>query len=382
VTDGTRTGRRRPVTEIMAEAGHEQLVFVRDADAGLDAVIAVHSTALGPALGGVRFWGYPTTTDAAVDALRLAEAMTQKAALAGLDQGGGKAVVRWSRPDAPHPPELLRALARAVDALGGRYLAAEDVGATTADMDALARDTPWVTGVSEADGGSGDPSPVTAFGVVSAMRAALVALDGDPALAGRRVVVQGAGHVGAHLARLLVEGGATVAIADLFSERAAAVARDVGGTVLAAPAVLTASCDVLAPCALGGVITEDVVSALQCRAIVGAANNQLAGVGVDRAIAARGIVHVPDVVASAGGIINIAGELTGYDRAYALARAARIEETAARVLATASERGVTPTRAAVALARERIASEGSGRRWEPGDPAKWTNGRPLERLRP
>jgi leucine dehydrogenase len=375
-------GAGRRVTELMSTMGHEQIVYVHDADVGLDAVIAVHSTALGPALGGVRFWSYPSTAAAALDALRLSEAMTLKAAVAGLDQGGGKAVVRWSRPDDPHPSAMLHALGRAIDELGGRYLAAEDVGATTADMDELARVTPWVTGVREADGGSGDPSPVTAFGVVCAMRAALVVLDGDRALAGRRIVVQGAGHVGRHLVALLVEAGATVLVSDVLSERAEAVARDLGAQAIPSDLALGAACDVLAPCGLGGVITSDTVDGLRCRAIVGAANNQIDGVGLDTALVERGIVHVPDFVASAGGIINIAGEFTGYDRDRALARTAGIEGTTARVLKIAAERGITPTRAAEELARDRIERAGDGRRWEPGDPAAWTNGAPLRRLRP
>ena len=194
------------ITDVMAARGHEQVVFVADAPSGLRAVIAVHSTALGPSLGGIRFWSYATEDDAVRDALRLSEAMTLKAAAAGLDQGGGKAVVLVDDPDAPRSIELLHALGRAIHELGGRYLAAEDVGATTRDMDIIAEVTPWVTGVDPAAGGSGDPSPVTAVGVAAAMRAALRELDGEERLAGRRVAVQGVGHVGAHLAGVLVGG--------------------------------------------------------------------------------------------------------------------------------------------------------------------------------
>ena len=213
------------------------------------------------------------------------------------------------------------------------------------------------------------------------MRAALTALDADPSLAGRRVVILGAGHVGRHLARRLVAAGAQVAVSDVLRARAEAVADEVGAKVFPASLALAAECDVLAPCALGGVLTEESVPRLQCRAVVGAANNQLDGVGVDRLLDARGIVHVPDFVASAGGIINIAEELRGYDRERAMARAAGIEATTAHVLEDAAARGVTPTRAAVDLARARIAREGSGRRWEPGDPAAWSAGEPLRRLR-
>jgi leucine dehydrogenase len=366
----------------MASRGHEQVVVVADRSTGLDAVIAVHSTALGPALGGIRFWRYERASDAVVDALRLAEAMTLKAAVAGLHQGGGKAVVRWEEPDRARPVPLLEALARAIDALGGRYLAAEDVGATTADMDALAAVTPWVTGVDEARGGSGDPSPVTALGLVHAMRAVCAALDGEATVRGRRVVVQGAGHVGAHLCRLLVADGADVTVADISDGRAGALARELGIATVAPEAVLTEPCDLLAPCALGQLFDETTIPALRCRAIVGGANNQLGSAGADRALARRGVLYAPDFVVNAGGIINIAEEFVGYDRERALGHTARIGETTAHVIATARDLGTTPQRAAEQLARRRIREEGSGRRWEPGDPAAWTGGRPLVRLRP
>jgi glutamate dehydrogenase/leucine dehydrogenase len=367
----------------MTEHGHEQVVLVADAASGLRAVIAIHSTALGPALGGIRFWRYPSDEDALCDALALSEAMTWKAALAGLDQGGGKAVVLVADPDAPHPADLLRALGRAIDELGGRYLAAEDVGASTADMDAIAAVTPWVTGVRESAGGSGDPSPVTAWGVLHSMRATLRALDGpDATLADQRVAIQGAGKVGGHLAGLLAAENAQVAVADTNRDRADTVAARVGAHAVGVDAILEQECDVLAPCALGGVLDANTVPRLACRAVCGAANNQLAGRGVDELLAGRGIVHVPDFVAGAGGIINIAEEFHGYSRARALARAATIEQTTAAVLERSRAEGATPERVALALARERVARDGAGRRWRPGDPTAWTNGEPLRSLRP
>jgi len=375
------TVRGNTATRLIASGGHEQVLFVGNGDVGLRAIIAIHSTALGPSLGGVRFWHYDDDEAALRDALRLSEAMTYKAAMAGLHQGGGKAVVLWDEPDRPRPPELLHALGRAIDGLGGRYLAAEDVGATTTDMDTLAEVTPWVTGVSESLGGSGDPSPVTAFGVLCAMRAALQAQRGRSDVRGRRVMVQGAGHVGAHLARLLADEGAEVLVADRDPARAARVAADTGATVIDADHALTTWCDVLAPCALGGVLTEAVAPMLRCGVIVGAANNQLADRAADVAIARRGILVVPDFVASAGGIVNIAQEFTGYDRDRAYDETARIEDTTARVLEWARHDGVTPNQAALAMARRRIEEEGEGRRWRPGDPAAWTAGRPLTRLR-
>ncbi len=365
----------------MMGSGHEQIVFVADAPTGLRAVIAVHSTALGPSLGGIRFWHYPQEDDAVRDVLRLSEAMTWKAAAAGLDQGGGKVVVLVDDPDAARAPALLHALGRAIDELGGRYLAAEDVGATQRDMDLIAEVTPWVTGVDPAKGGSGDPSPVTALGVVAAIRAVLQELDGDDRIEGRRVAVQGAGHVGSKLVALLAESGASVVVADTNEKRAAEVAAAHGATVASAATILEEACDVLAPCALGGVLDDAAVELLRCRSVCGAANNQLAHEGIDDRLRARGVLYAPDFVANAGGIINIAEEFVGYDHDRALARTEKIQESMTRVFALASEQGVPPGRAALELARARVTTEGRGR-WRPGDPAAWTEGRPLTSLRP
>lgn len=371
------------MTAAMSERGHEQVVLVADRKVGLRAVIAIHSTALGPSLGGVRFWRYQREADAIRDVLALSEAMTWKAAVAGLHQGGGKAVVLVDDPDVPRPEPLLHALGRAIDELGGRYIAAEDVSATTRDMEGLAAVTPWETGVREEDGGSGDPSPVTAQGVLHAMRAVARELDGpDATLRGWRVAIQGTGSVGAHLARILAAEGLVVTMADLHHERAEAVAAEVGGEAVPADEILGVACDVLAPCALGGVLDDSTVPTLACRAVCGAANNQLAHHGVDELLAQRGILFVPDFVASAGGIINLAQEFTGYSRSRALARTASIETTTARVLERARAEGATPQQVALAMARERVAREGAGRRFEPGDPAAWTDGQPLRWVRP
>jgi glutamate dehydrogenase/leucine dehydrogenase len=340
---------------------HEQVTYFADAEVGLYAIIAIHSTALGPSLGGIRFWRYSHDADALTDVLRLSQAMTMKAAVAGLKQGGGKTVVFWDDPRRARSPEFLASLGRWIDALGGRYLAAEDVGATQADMDGIARETPWVTGVDPAAGGSGDPSPVTAYGVLCGMRAAV-----GSSLAGRRVLVQGAGHVGARLARMLVSDGAHVAITDIDREKAAAV----GVQVLDPGAALTTQCDVLAPCALGGGITVATVPHLRCAVVCGAANNQLLDDAAGDALAARGIVYAPDYVVNAGGIINIAQEWApgGYSSERAYAEAARIEDTTRRVLALAREEGISPARAADELGRRRLAAEG-GAPYRPGAPS-------------
>lgn len=366
--------------DLMAVGGHEQVVFVTDDAVGLRAIIAVHSTALGPSVGGIRFWRYAHEDDALVDVLRLSEAMSLKAAAAGLHQGGGKAVVLWDDPTKPRREAFLRALGRAVDELGGRYIAAEDVGATPSDMDGIALETPWVTGI-DWPGGSGDPSPVTAFGVAAAMRAVARELDGAPSLAGRRVVVQGAGHVGSHLVRLLVEAGASVGVADMRTALVDELVRAHGVDALAPETVLEEPCDILSPCALGAVFDAETVPRLRCRAIVGAANNQLLDADADEALARRGILYAPDFVANAGGVINIAEEFVGYDRTRAMARTAQIEQTMTRVFALARDLGVPPGRAADTMARRRIAEEGRSR-WRPGDPAGWTNGAPLRTLRP
>ncbi len=369
------------VTALMTAKGHEQVVFVADAPSGLRAIIAVHSTALGPSLGGIRFWRYPSEHDAVVDVLRLSEAMSLKAAAAGLDQGGGKAVVLVDDPDAPRTDAQLRAMGRAIDDLGGRYIAAEDVGATPRDMQVIASETPWVTGL-EGRGGSCDPSPMTAYGVVQAMGAVLEELDGDSTLAGKRVVVDGVGHVGTHLARLLAETGARVAVADVNPERVDALVREIGVEALRVEHALKEPCEILAPCALGGVLNEKTIPRLQCRAVCGAANNQLADAADDDALARRGILYAPDFVVNAGGIINLAEEFVGYDRQRATKRTAQIADTVRRVFDLARTERVPPGRAAEQLARRRIAEAGAGHRFRPGDAAAWTNGAPLRSLRP
>jgi leucine dehydrogenase len=344
----------------VSEYGHEQVTYFADPALDLYAIIAIHSTALGPSLGGIRFWNYRYEHEALDDVLRLSEAMTMKAAVAGLRQGGGKTVVFWDDPHAVRTPEFLASLGRWIDALGGRYLAAEDVGATQADMDGIYRETPWVTGIDPARGGSGDPSPVTAFGVMHGMRAALDV----STLRGARVVIQGAGHVGAHLARLLVDDGAHVAIADIDSAKADAV----GVPVHSPDTVLGAECDVFAPCALGGVITVESVAQLKCSAVCGAANNQLLDEKASEELAARSIVYAPDFVVNAGGIINIAEEWApaGYASERAYAATAKIEDTTRRVLTFARDEGITTSRAAEEIGRRRIRTEGNAP-YRPGD---------------
>ncbi|MEP6624852.1 MAG: Glu/Leu/Phe/Val dehydrogenase dimerization domain-containing protein [Acidimicrobiia bacterium] len=362
---------------------HEQVMRIVDRDLGIDTIIAIHSTALGPALGGIRFWHYDSDDAMLADALALSKAMSLKASAAGLFQGGGKAVTRWAAGAGPRSAEQLAVIGNAIDALGGRYLAAEDVGATTADMDGIAAVTPWVTGVSESEGGSGDPSPVTAFGVWAAMRAAANERWGSTTLTDRHVVIQGAGKVGSSLARSLHADGARVSVSDVDDARVAALVKELKVQVLAPDAVITAECDVLAPCAMGGAIDADHVAQLRCEIVCGGANNQLASIEMDDALAQRGILYAPDFIVNAGGILNIAEEFVGYSRDNAISAAARIEGTTARVFEMAREWGCAPGHAAIRIAEERIESHpfGTGR-WEPGDPTAWTHGSPFVRVRP
>jgi glutamate dehydrogenase/leucine dehydrogenase len=339
---------------------YEQVVHCHDAASGLRAIIAIHSTALGPALGGTRFYPYITGDDALVDVLRLAKGMTYKSALAGLDLGGGKAVIIGD-PATGKTEALLRVYARFVDSLGGRYLTAEDVGTTQTDMDTIARETRCVTGTSPLLGGSGDPSEATARGVYWAMRATAEHLEASSDLAGLRVVVSGVGKVGSALVRLLGADGAKVTVADVDPAAVARVAGD-GIEVAHHREAHTVDCDIFAPCALGGVLNDRSIGDLRCRAVVGAANNQLDQDSDAEALARRGIVYVPDFVVNAGGVINIADELVGYHRERALASVQRISDTTSRILQAAAGGSKTTVEAATELAEARIASVSAARR--------------------
>jgi glutamate dehydrogenase/leucine dehydrogenase len=337
--------------------GYEQVVFCHHRETGLRAVVAVHSTVLGPALGGTRFHPYASEDEALEDVLRLARGMTYKSAAAGLDLGGGKAVIIGD-PATQRSEALLRAYARFVDSLGGRYVTAEDVGTTQADMDLIRRETRWVTGVSQSLGGSGDPSQATAYGVLHGMRAVALHLWGSPSLEGRHVVVSGVGKVGYALVRHLVEERARVSVADVRPEAAHRAARDFGAEVVAPEKAHAVDCDVFSPCALGAVLDERTIPELRCAAVVGSANNQLAEPADAGRLAAAGVLYAPDFVVNAGGVVNIAEELVGYDRQRAWASVRRIFDTTTAVLGTARAEGVTTTQAAERLAEQRIEALG------------------------
>lgn len=341
------------------DTGHEQVVFCQDKQTGLRAVIGIYSTALGPALGGTRFYPYETEQQAVHDLLELSRGMAYKNSLAGLDHGGGKAVI-WGDPDQLKTEALLRAYGRFVDSLGGRYITACDVGTYVADMDVIARETRWVTGRSEQHGGAGDSSVLTAWGVYQGMRAAAEHAWGTPTLTGRRIGVAGLGKVGKHLVRHLLEDRAVVIGADV-SERARQWARvnyPQLELVEDTRALLTSQLDIYAPCALGGALDDATVPVLTAKIIAGAANNQLAHPGIDKALADRGILYVPDYLVNAGGVIQVADEIGGFNFERAKLRATGIYDTTRRLLAEADAEGVPPAAAADRMAERRMAEVG------------------------
>ena len=337
---------------------YEQVVHCRDTRSGLRAIIAVHSTALGPALGGTRFWPYASEDDALLDVLRLARGMSYKAAAAGLDLGGGKAVIIGDpRTDRTEP--LLRAYGRFVESLGGRYITAEDVGTTMADMDVIARETGFVTGRATVHGGGGDPSVMTAHGVRQGMLAVAAHLWGGADLRGRHVAIQGIGKVGWLLAAMLHEEGARLTVADVNRDVTARAATELGAEVVDPAKIHATTCDILAPCALGAVVNDTTLPELSCTAICGSANNQLERPDHDLALAEAGTLYAPDFVVNAGGIINIADELAGgYSQARAMATTDGIKGRLAAVLRRSAESGVPPAQVAEHMAAERMADVG------------------------
>jgi glutamate dehydrogenase/leucine dehydrogenase len=336
-------------------AEFEEVVFLHDPPTGLRAIVAVHSTVLGPALGGTRCHPFASDDEALADVLRLARAMTYKAAAAGLDLGGGKAVIIGD-PRTVKTEELLRTYGRFIEDLSGRYITAEDVGTTQADMDLIRRETRHAGGASRSLGGSGDPSVLTAYGIYLGMRAAAREAWGDPSLAGKRVAIQGVGKVGSRLLGHLVESGASVVVADVDASAAQRAAAEHGAEVVDAGAIHGVECDVLAPCALGGALNDRTIPELRCSVVCGAANNQLERPEHASALAARGILYAPDYVVNAGGITNISEEFRpgGYDPERARRSVERIEANLTRVFAAARERGITPAEAADRIAEERL----------------------------
>lgn len=336
-------------------ADHEEVRAVWRPRSGLRAIVAIHSTALGPSLGGTRFHAYGTIEEALTDVLRLSKAMTYKAAVAGLELGGGKGVIIGD-PATARSDELMADYGRFVDTFGGRYLTAEDVGTSLADMDLIGELTPFVRGRSASLGGSGDPSPITAFGVVRAIEATAEALWGSASLHGRHIAVSGVGKVGLTLAELCAERGARLTVADVSPAAVAAAAAIAEVEVVAPEAVHAVACDLYAPCALGSALNERTVPELACEAVCGAANNQLESAAIEVALQDRGITYVPDYVANAGGIINIAYEAGGYDAEAARAHVSRIFDTVRRLFEEARRSGEPLSVLADRMAEARLAT--------------------------
>jgi leucine dehydrogenase len=340
---------------------HEEIVVRRGERSGCFVAIAIHSTVLGPALGGVRLWHYPATGDAIADALRLARGMTMKAAAAGLDLGGGKGVIAASE---RRPPEgrlrtaMLLDFGDLVESLEGRYVTAEDVGISPEDIAEIATRTSHVTGLPHERGGSGDPSPFTAAGVEAAVRACVRERFGTPEVAGLRVCVVGLGHVGTHLATRLADRGADVTASDVAPGKRS-LARRLGLGWAPPERAMTGDYDVIAPCALGGVLDADTVEALRCHVVCGSANNQLADDALAERLAERGILYAPDYIVNAGGLIHVYMEIRGYDEAEAAKLALGIEDTLGRVLESARRDSTTPLAAAEKLAAERLERAGA-----------------------
>jgi valine dehydrogenase (NAD+) len=344
--------------------GHEQVVFCSDEASGLRAIMAIHSTALGPSLGGTRFYPYADEAAALTDVLRLARGMSYKAALAGLDLGGGKAVIIGD-PATGKTEALLRAYGRFVQSLNGRYITACDVGTYSEDMDVIARECDYVTGRTVAQGGAGDSSVLTAYGVFEGMRAAAEVAWGVPTLAGRTVGIAGVGKVGRHLVEHLLEDGARVVVSDVSPEAVLRVL-DTHPEVRAAGStdeLVRDAIDVYAPCALGGALDDDVVAVLRAKVVCGAANNQLAHDGVEKLLADAGILYAPDYCVNSGGLIQVADELVGFDFTRAKRRAAGIFDTTREVFRIAADEDAPPSVAADRIAERRMAAIGRRQPW-------------------
>lgn len=359
-SDPSPGGGMRPASVPPVPLDHEELVVRRGHRSGLWMAAAVHSTRLGPALGGVRLWSYAAPDDGVRDALRLARGMTFKAAAAGLDLGGGKGVIcapddaawRNGGPEIDRR-QVMHDFGDLVESLEGRYITAEDVGVGAEDIAAIAERTEHAVGGPRELGGSGDPSPFTALGVTAAIRACARRALGSGELSGLRVVIVGAGHCGEQLARRLARAGAELVLSDVDPEKRR-LAAELDAEWIDPRAAMLAPCDVLAPCALGGAIDGNNVGELRCAVVCGSANNVLADESLDRELAARGIVYAPDFLANAGGLISVYRELHGLDAAEVARLVEGIEDTVERVLEIAEERSLTPLRAAYELARGRL----------------------------
>jgi leucine dehydrogenase len=336
--------------ETLADYGHEQIVFWSEPELGYKGIIAIHDTTLGPALGGTRFWTYASDEEAIIDALRLSRGMTYKSAVAGVALGGGKSVIIGDNRTRDREM-IFRAHGRAVESLGGRYITAEDVGTSVDDMEFVRMETDAVVGVY---GGSGDPSPVTAYGTYQGIRATVERKFGTPSLEGKHVLVQGLGNVGYHLCAFLHDEGARLTVTDIDEGRIARVRDDFDAAVVGPDEIYGIEADVYAPCALGATINDDTLKVLRVQVVAGAANNQLAQPRNGDELHERGILYAPDYVINAGGLINVYGEIHDWTPERSKRKAGEIYGTLHRIFAYAEEEGVTTAKAADRIAEERI----------------------------
>ena len=343
-----------PVFGQLSFDDHEQIVFCNDKDTGLKAIIGIHNSVMGPALGGTRMWNYNSEWDALNDVLRLSRGMTYKSAITGLNIGGGKAVIIGDA-KTQKTPELMRKFGEFVHSLSGRYITAEDVGMETKDMDTVRDVTPYVTGISEERGGSGNPSPITAYGVYLGMKAAAKSQFGSDVLDGKKVLVQGIGHVGEALVEYLTKEGAQVTIADINEEKLYEVAKKYNATIFTGEDLYSADVDIYAPCAMGATINDTTVNKIKAKVIAGAANNQLADENVHGPrLQERGILYAPDFLINAGGIINVYAELEHYGKAEIMSKTENIYNTTLEIIDYAVKNGMTTHKAALTIAQNRI----------------------------
>jgi leucine dehydrogenase len=343
-----------PVFGQLSFDGHEQVVFCNDKDTGLKAIIGIHNTVLGPALGGTRMWNYANEWEALNDVLRLSRGMSFKSSISGLNLGGGKAVIIGDAKTLK-TPELMRKFGEYVHSLSGKYITAEDVGMETKDMDTVREVTPYVTGISEEKGGSGNPSPITAYGVFMGLKAASKYRFGSDNLEGKKVLVQGIGHVGEVLVQHLTESGALVTISDINEDRLHQVSSKYGAKILTGEDVYSAEVDIYAPCALGATINDATINKIKAQVIAGAANNQLANEVIHGAILKeKGILYAPDFLINAGGVINVYSELANLTRAQVMEKTENIYNTSLEIFKFAETNNITTHQAAMSIAQKRI----------------------------
>ena len=332
---------------------HEQLIFFREQFSGLKAIIAIHDTTLGPAIGGVRMWKYPSEDEAIEDVLRLSFAMTLKAAGAGVNFGGGQAVIIGD-PKKQRSEALFRGVGRFIEGLGGRFIAAEDVGTTYEDMDYIRMETRYVVGIPSSRGGSGDPSPMCAYGVIRGIEACQEFRTGNDSLEGVKIAVQGVGKVGSAVVSMLIERGARVTIADIDPQAVEKIRNQYDVEVVSPDEIYSLDCDIFCPCALGGVINDQTIELLRCKVVAGAANNQLDKSRHGDLLDQKGIIYAPDYIINAGGLINVVDELEGYDQARAMRKTSAIKDVLLSILERSKAQRIPTWRAANELVMERI----------------------------